>query len=148
MKTISLKNFSAGFILLALTIPVGSASAQTAPVVKKTYEVDLTWVANTEEDLAGYRVFRGRGAATCNDALTPLAPLVDAATQTQPPVAPAPEPTYHDATVEQVDGLVCYEITAFDTSNNESPRSNRVAALLNANPPSAPQSLNLKVVIK
>ena len=147
MKTISLKNFSAGFILLALTVLVGSASAQTPPTVKKIYEIDLSWTANTEEDLAGYRVYRGRGAATCNDTVTPLPPLVTAA-QTQPPIAPSPEPTYHDSAIEQVDGLVCYEVTAFDTSDNESPRSNRVAALLNANPPSAPQGLGLGVVIR
>ncbi len=120
--------------------------AQTPPVLKQ-YTANLTWIANTEDDLAGYRVYRGTSKATCDDLTTPLPPLM-ATPDTQVVIGVTPTPAYSDSTIPKVDGSVCYEVTAFDVAQNESPRSNRAVGSINANPPSAPRSLNLGVVIK
>lgn len=124
--------------------PIDSTQAQT-PVLK-TVQATLTWTANVETDLAGYKVYRGQGSAACN-ATTPLAAVVDG-TGSQVIVVPTASPTFVDNTMASTDGQICYEVTAFDDAGNESPRSNRAVATLNVNPPSAPQNLNLKVVIK
>jgi hypothetical protein len=71
--------------------------------------VTLTWDANTESDLAGYRVYRG----TCGDP-NPLAYLADVGRNVTFVDLQAPE-----------SGCVAYEVTAYDTSQNESARSNR-----------------------
>ncbi len=117
-----------------------------AQTVLKTVQATLTWNANTETDLAGYKVYRGQGATACATTAT-LPALVDAA-GAPITVTPTATPTFVDNTFQSVDSTICYEITAYDTAGNESPRSNRAVASVNVNPPSAPQSLNLRVVIK
>lgn len=110
--------------------------AQTASV-----SVSLTWTANTETDLAGYKVYRGQGTTQCSG----LAPLPALSVNGTPVRVLAPSAAYTDPTVSRVEGPVCYELTAYDTSSNESGRSNRAQVVLNVNPPSSPQ--NLQVVI-
>lgn len=117
-----------------------------AQTVLKTVQATLTWTANTEADLAGYKVYRGQGATACAATAT-LAALVDGA-GAPVKVTPSASPTFVDNTFQSVDSTICYEVTAYDTAGNESPRSNRAVASVNVNPPSAPQSLNLSVVIK
>lgn len=135
------------FVLLVMGVFSLSADgqAQTPPILKQ-YTANLVWVGNTEDDLDGYRVYRGQGAAVCNDAATPLPPLVKA-DQTQV-VLGKTDTTYSDVNIPNVDGLICYELTAFDVAQNESGRSNRAIGLINANPPSAPRNLGLTVVVK
>ena len=86
----------------------------------------LTWNANSESDLAGYRVYRALGAA----ALVQLASL-------------AKVTTYTDATIPNVDQDVSYALTAFDTANNESLKSATVTNTVNAVPPGAPTGLSV-----
>lgn len=101
--------------------------------------VTLTWIGNTESDLRGYRVYRGNGVC----ATGPLAPLMNGANQVE---IAKPATTWIDTTVPVFDGTVCYEITAVDTSGNESPRSNRATKTVNLVPPVAPTGLVIGTV--
>lgn len=83
----------------------------------------LTWNANTESDLAGYKIYRVMGSG-------PLTLLTTIGKVT----------TYTD-TLPDVDGDVTYAVSAYDTSGNESPLSVSVTKVLNTNPPQAPTGL-------
>ncbi len=71
----------------------------------------LQWDPNMESDLAGYRVYRMLQPCE-NDGPPEFLEDVKDATQ------------YRDDTVP-VGSSACWEITAYDTANNESPRSRR-----------------------
>jgi chitodextrinase len=78
----------------------------------------LTWTANTEVDLASYRVYRnGARIATVLKGVT----------------------TYSDSLA--VDGDYTYDLTAVDTAGNESAHSITVTKTVNTNPPQAPTGL-------
>jgi endoglucanase len=100
----------------------------------------LTWNANTESDLAGYKVYRGNGSCSVG----PLAPLTVNGIQV---TVASPATTYVDNTVPVFDGDLCYEITAFDTSGNESARSNRATKTVNLVPPTAPTGLSIGAIV-
>lgn len=104
------------------------------PVVVYAESAELSWNANTEADLEGYKVYRGNGVCVVG----PLAPLVVSG---NPVIVLAPLTTYKDVTVPVFDGELCYEITAYDTSGNESIRSNRATKTVNLIPPIAPTGL-------
>lgn len=99
----------------------------------------LTWTPNTESDLAGYKVYRGNGVC----AVGPLQPLVvgGIAVSVNAPVA-----TYVDTTTPTFDGNLCYEVTAFDTANNESTHSVRATKVINLVPPVPPVGLTIVTV--
>ena len=97
----------------------------------------LTWTANTESDLAGYKVYRGNGVCSVG----PLLPLMVSGN----PVSLGKVTTYTDPTVPSFDGDLCYEITAFDISNNESLHSLRVTKVINVIPPVPPVGLTVTV---
>ncbi|HSE57604.1 MAG TPA: hypothetical protein VLA99_02790, partial [Nitrospiraceae bacterium] len=85
-----------------------------APTAAEAASVTLTWNANTESDLAGYKVYRGTPCG--NPAALPF--LADVGNVT----------SYIDTSAP--DGVdVEYEITAYDTSGNESVRSNRACKM-------------------
>ena len=93
----------------------------------------LTWSANTESDLAGYKIYRTTAPTECsNPAPVPTAPIASVGLVT----------VYTD-TFPIVSGTVCWEITAVDTQGNESPRSNRVTKVIVNLPPSAPSRLSV-----
>ncbi len=86
----------------------------------------LTWTANTETNLSGYKVYRGLGAL-------PQAVLVSLGKVT----------TYLDATVPDVSQDVSYSLTAMNTSGVESAHSATVTKAVIANPPAAPVGLTV-----
>lgn len=101
----------------------------------------LTWDAYTPpSDFAAFRFYRANQNCTAQGPLQPLA-----ATLTKPASGPLPT-SYTDATVPNIDGTVCYEMTAVDTAGNESLRSNRAAKVVNLDPPPVPQNLQVQSV--
>ena len=86
-----------------------------------TPEVDLSWSANTEPDLAQYRVYRRD--VTTNQPMHRIAPEGDSTADAV--VAPA----FRDLHV-QAGQTYSYAVTAVDTSGNESPRSAEVTVTI------------------
>lgn len=86
----------------------------------------LTWNPNTEQDLAGYKVYRGLGASTPS-LLAALGKVT----------------TYVDATVPNVSQDVSYNLTAVDLAGNESPHSLTVTKTVDVTPPQAPAGLSV-----
>lgn len=101
----------------------------------------LAWNANTEADLAGYNVFFGTGTPACSNLTNGLSPLL----VTGIPVTLGKVTTYKHVGLPAIDGPACWELTAYDTVGNESPRSNRVTKVLNALPPVPPVGLNVVI---
>jgi len=109
------------------------------PVMSYAASATLTWTPNTESDLAGYKIYRGNGVC----AIGPLQPLLVGGVAVS---IVAPINTYVDTTVPAFDGSLCYELTAFDTSKNESVHSVRVTKQVNLIPPVAPVGLTVDVI--
>lgn len=108
------------------------------PILSYGADSILTWNANTEPDLAGYKIYRA--IQSCS-APGPLAPLMKGSPPA--PVQVGKVTTYTDTGLPALDGTICWEITAFDTAGNESlTRSNRASKDLNTIPPAAPTGLN------
>ena len=96
--------------------------------------VTLQWDANTEPDLAGYRLYQATasGAYTFgpgNEALD-----IPAGTMT--------------GTINALDGTFYWVVTAYDTEGLESIPSNEVTAHLDATGPEAPTGLTITIIIK
>jgi hypothetical protein len=95
-----------------------------------TTTVTLAWDANTEPDLAGYRLYESPAAGGPYTAIQTLG-LV---TTTAVPGLP--------------DGLRCWVLTARDTIGNESGYSNEVCSTSDATAPAAPQSVRVTVTVR
>ena len=102
------------------TFPPGAPVALSAVPVSAsmnngTPEVDLSWSANTEPDLAQYRIYRQD--VTLNESMQWIAPANDAGHI----VAPA----FRDLHV-QSGHTYAYAVSAVDATGNESPRSQSI----------------------
>jgi hypothetical protein len=92
----------------------------------------LTWEANSEPDLAGYRVYKG----TVDGG--PYAMIEDL-----PGIPPAPAYSGDVSVIEDKVVTFYFVVTAYDTSGLESDYSNQVFKKVdNRTPPAAPKNLN------
>lgn len=96
--------------------------------------VTFQWDANSESDLAGYKIYRsnvsGDYSSPANVLDIPLSALADTG-----------EPQYTEEDVP--DGEWFWVATAYDTSGNESGYSNEVTDSLDATAPETPQNLTI-----
>lgn len=130
MKLLKKLGVMAG-LTVCLLFPVFSEAQESSKIVNYT----LTWDANSESDLAGYRVYIGQSSRSY-DAVIDLAnvgnPLATSYEGSHD-IAPNTEETWY------------YAVTAYDTSNLESDYSNEVSHTYKGDdtlPPSPPSNLN------
>ena len=114
--SVNTAGLTAGTYNGTLTVSAAGISSKTVTVTltvnaPATSSATLTWNANTENDLAGYKIYR---ATTSGGYGAPIATLQGNVT------------TYIAAGL-QVGTTYFFVITAYDSSGNESPRSNEVS---------------------
>lgn len=115
-------------ILLMILILLSFGSAALAAGGKAT----LSWDANKEADLAGYKVYFGTASGK-------YGPAIDAG-KTATPSTPS-----YSVTIPN-DGTYYFAITAYDTAGNESGFSAEVSKIIDSTPPAPPS--NLRAVIE
>lgn len=106
------------FLVLGVFLLVGFTSANGGEVV-------FEWDANSEEDLAGYRMYQTTTPGQYTYGVTNAIGNIPAGTETFTHVI-------------REDGTFYWVVTAYDTAGNESDPSNEVTQDINFKPPAAP----------
>ena len=86
----------------------------------------LTWTANTEADLAGYKIYRAINSGPMS--------LLDSVGKVT---------TYVDEPLPNIDGVISYTLSAIDTSANESGKTAPKSLTVNTVPPATPTGLEV-----
>lgn len=113
-------------------------------------DITFEWDANSEADLAGYKLYQSSVSVSTldadNDGIITLQEflagseniisdtLILAGTET--------------VTIQVEDGTWYWVLTAYDTGDNESNPSNEVTAILDTEAPSSPQNFFIKLIMK
>lgn len=123
--------------LLFLFVFVGMAMADN--------EITFRWDKNTEADLAGYRVYQSDVPdGQVVDGTSFVAEIAPDAGLYDHGIIPDLDPAQDAFTLVAVpDGTWYWILTAFDTSNNESGKSNEVSATVDSIAPGAPVILDI-----
>lgn len=133
------KLFMSIILVVLLVIPIAVFAAS---------DVTFEWDANTEADLAGYRLYQSSVSVstldTNNDGIITLSEF-----QNGPSfgVGYAPVGT-ETVTIQVEDGTWYWVLTAYDTGDNESDPSIEVTATLDTEAPAPPQNLFIKLIQK
>lgn len=118
-----------GILSMPVAVYAPDAEAPSMPVeVKGTAEpgkISLSWKANSEKDLAGYRIYRGLKDDDENDML-----LLN--------VTPQSNTSFVDTFYEKAGTKFIYKVTAIDKSFNESEKVSVWVQLPDVVPPQAP----------
>lgn len=97
--------------------------------------VTFLWDANTETDLAGYRLYQSTTSGQYVLGEGNQVAVISAGIET--------------VTLPNVpDGTFFWVLTAYDTSDNESGPSNEVSATLDSAPPGSPTILEITAIVK
>ena len=89
-------------------------------------DVNLKWDANSESDLAGYRIYQSQTSGAYGAFSAEILAGTETVTLTDIP-----------------DGTYFWVLTAYDTNNNESGYSNEVTATLDGTAPGAPLNFTI-----
>ena len=114
--TISVSGLAAGTYSGSITVNATSGGTKNVPVTlvlspATSGTVTLNWLANTESDLAGYKIYRGTASGGYG---SPIAILGSTSTS-------------HTISTLQSGTTYFFVITAYDTAGNESSYSNEVS---------------------
>ena len=93
--------------------------------------VTLEWDANSESDLAGYRLHQGTTSGVYDSVVSDIPAGTETVTLTGIP-----------------DGTYFWVLTAYDTDDNESGYSNGVTANLDTLAPGSPANVTITIIIK
>lgn len=99
-----------------------------------TSNVTFEWNANNEPDLAGYKLYQSTTSGIYIFGLSNEVLNIPAGTAT--------------GTINVIDGIWFWVLTAYDTEGNESGPSNEVTMTLDATGPDAPSGLTITIIIK
>lgn len=112
-------------ILLGLVI-IGVTNSQAGQVV-------FEWDANSESDLAGYRLYQTSSPGGYVFGEANAVGVIPAGTETF-------------TLTMNVDGTFFWVVTAYDTADNESGPSNEVTTEVNFKPPSPPTGCSFRII--
>lgn len=98
----------------------------------KPYELTIGWDANTEADLAGYKLYQKKDSSSDYSRI-PVATIADA------------NSVEHTLTVDIIE-TNNFVLTAFDNDNNESDHSNEISFTPDLIPPNKPGGISIKRV--
>jgi len=109
--------------------------------------ITFRWQANTEPDLARYKLYQTDTSGDYTKAQVVgegnLVAIIIVDLSATPPIHPT-EYTLNGV----VDGEHFWVLTAVDVSNNESDFSNEVSAILDSTPPDAPTILQITAIVR
>jgi hypothetical protein len=108
-------------------------------------EITIRWDKNTETDLAGYRLYQSDVSdGQIVDGVSFVAEILPDSGLYDHGIIPDLDPAHDAFTLTSVpDGTWYWILTAFDTSLNESGKSNEVSASVDSTAPGAPVILDI-----